>query len=108
MSQTSELLSRGQAALIQNYNRLPVVMTRGQGAHLWDADGKQYLDLFAGFGGSILGHCHPDLIRAATDQAAKLWHVGNTFYTTPQIAFAKSLDRHAFPGQAFFCHSGAE
>jgi predicted acetylornithine/succinylornithine family transaminase len=105
---TPSLLADGKQFLIGNYGRLPVVMARGHGAHLWDSDGKQYLDLFAGFGGSILGHGHPDLIRAAAEQAVKLWHVGNTFYTTPQIDFAKSINRHAFPGQAFFCHSGAE
>jgi acetylornithine/N-succinyldiaminopimelate aminotransferase len=105
---TSSLLADGTEFLIGNYGRLPVVMVRGQGSQLWDSDGREYLDLFAGFGGSILGHCHPDLIRAATEQAARLWHVGNTFYTTPQIEFAKALNRHAFAGQAFFCHSGAE
>lgn len=94
--------------LIGNYARLPVVMERGEGAFVWDSDGKQYLDLFAGFGGAILGHCHPALIKAATEQAARLWHVGNTFYTEPQIELAERLNRHAFPGQAFFCHSGAE
>ena len=83
-------------------------MAHGAGSHLWDADGKKYLDLFAGFGGAILGHCHPALIEAATDQAQKLWHVGNTFYTEPQIEFAERLNRFAFTGKAFFCHSGLE
>jgi acetylornithine aminotransferase len=106
--QTQQLLDRGQAVLIQNYARLPLVMTRGEGSYIFDSDGKRYLDLFAGFGGAILGHCHPALIAAATEQAAKLWHVGNTFYTTPQIEFAERLNRFAFAGQAFFCHSGAE
>ena len=48
------------------------------------------------------------MIAAANEQAQKLWHVGNTFYTEPQIEFAERLNRHAFAGQAFFCHSGAE
>ena len=65
MSNTSEILERGKRVLIQNYARQPVVMARGEGAHLWDADGKRYLDLFAGFGGAILGHCHPALVAAA-------------------------------------------
>src|SRR3954466_6062953 len=108
MSKTAELLERGKQALMQNYNRLPVVMMRGEGSKLWDADGKEYLDLFAGFGGAILGHCHPALVAAATEQASKLWHVGNTFYTVPQIEFAERLNKFAFAGQAFFCHSGAE
>ncbi len=108
MSQMNQWVQRGQAALIQNYARSPICMSRGEGSRLWDADGKEYLDLFAGFGGAILGHCHPALVEAATQQAQKLWHVGNTFYTEPQIEFAERLQRFAFAGQAFFCHSGAE
>ena len=105
---TAPLLERGRKVLIGNYARVPIDMARGEGSTLWDSEGKQYLDLFAGFGGSILGHCHPALIAAAVEQAGKLWHVGNTFYTEPQIEFAERLNRHAFAGQAFFCHSGAE
>src|SRR4051812_9408644 len=105
---TQQLLDRGKQVLIQNYARLPIVMTRGEGTYLWDSEGKRYFDLFAGFGGAILGHCHPALIAAATEQAKKLWHVGNTFYTEPQIEFAERLNKFAFNGQAFFCHSGAE
>ena len=104
----ADWISRGQTALMQNYARQPVCMVRGEGSYVWDADGKQYLDLFAGFGGGILGHCHPELVAAATEQAAKLWHVGNSFYSPPQIELAEHLRRHAFEGQAFFCHSGAE
>lgn len=108
MADTQEWLARGQNSLTQNYGRSPVVMVRGEGSHVWDSDGRQYLDLFAGFGGCVLGHCHPALIAAATEQAAKLWHVGNALYTTPQIEFAEKLKAHAFDGRAFFCHSGLE
>jgi predicted acetylornithine/succinylornithine family transaminase len=108
MTNTASILENGKRYLIGNYARLPIVMARGEGSTLWDTQGREYLDLFAGFGGCILGHCHPDLIRAATAQAATLWHVGNTFYTTPQIEFAQLLNERAFEGQAFFCHSGAE
>lgn len=108
MSDTQDWLERGQASLIQNYGRSPVVMVRGEGSHVWDSDGKKYLDLFAGFGGCVLGHCHPALIAAAAEQAGKLWHVGNALYTTPQIEFAEKLQAHAFDGRAFFCHSGLE
>jgi acetylornithine/N-succinyldiaminopimelate aminotransferase len=83
-------------------------MARGEGAYLWDADGKRYIDLFAGFGGAILGHSHPALVQAAIEQAKQLWHVGNTFHTEPQVEFAERLNRFAFKGQAFFCHSGLE
>jgi acetylornithine/N-succinyldiaminopimelate aminotransferase len=108
MSSSKEILDRASKVLIGNYARQPVVMARGRGADLWDADGKQYLDLFAGFGGAILGHCHPALIEAVSTQASKLWHVGNTYHTEPQVEFAERLTRHAFTGQAFFCHSGLE
>jgi acetylornithine/N-succinyldiaminopimelate aminotransferase len=109
MSQrTAELLQRGKQSLIGNYARLPFVMDRGEGTYLCDTDGRKYLDLFAGFGGGILGHCHPALVEAVTEQAKRLWHVGNTFYTEPQIQFAERLAKTAFEGRAFFCHSGAE
>jgi predicted acetylornithine/succinylornithine family transaminase len=108
MSDTQEILARGTQVLIPNYARIPVVMERGQGAHLWDTDGKRYIDLFAGFGAGIIGHCHPALVEAVNEQAQKLWHVGNTYYTEPQIEFAERLNRFAFTGQAFFCHGGLD
>jgi acetylornithine/N-succinyldiaminopimelate aminotransferase len=108
MADTKQLLDQASKVLIGNYARQPVVMSRGEGSILWDTQNRQYIDLFAGFGGCILGHCHPDLIAAATSQAAKLWHVGNTFHTQPQIEYAQRLAKCAFAGQAFFCHSGLE
>lgn len=91
-----------------NYARRPIVMERGEGSLLFDTDGKRYLDLFSGFGGSILGHCHPDLVAAVSKQAGNLWHVGNTFHTTPQIRFGEHLREKAFDGRAFFCHGGLD
>jgi predicted acetylornithine/succinylornithine family transaminase len=108
MPSTADLLERGKRFLVGNYARQPVVMQRGEGSFLWDNDGKRYIDLFAGFGGAVLGHCHPALVAAATEQANRLWHVGNTFYTEPQIDLGERLNRHGFEGKAFFCHSGAE
>jgi predicted acetylornithine/succinylornithine family transaminase len=105
---TQRILERGKELLIGNYARQPVVMSRGQGAEVWDSEGKRYVDLFAGFGGAVLGHSHPALVEAAAKQAQKLWHVGNTFYSEPQIEFAERLARTAFKGQGFFCHSGLE
>ncbi|MBV8781347.1 MAG: acetylornithine transaminase [Phycisphaerae bacterium] len=107
-SATADWLASANDVLIGNYARLPHVMVRGEGSRLRDSDGNEYLDLFAGFGGCILGHCHPTLIEAATTQASRLWHVGNTYHTEPQVEFAERLNRFAFPGKAFFCHSGAE
>ena len=101
-------MERGSELLIGNYARRPIVMHRGEGVHLWDTDGKQYLDLFAGFGGCVLGHCHPDLMAALAEQSARLWQTGNTFYTEPQLRVAQHLHDKAFPGQAFFCHGGMD
>ncbi len=108
MATTTELLDRGGKALIGNYGRLPVVMVRGAGTLVWDADGRKYLDLFAGFGGVILGHAHPALVEAANKQANTLWHVGNLYYNEPQIEYAERLKEIGFGGKSFFCHSGAE
>ncbi len=105
---TPTLVDHAKHVLIGNYARLPTVMVRGEGSRVWDADGKEYLDLFAGFGGAVVGHCHPELVAAVNRQAGQLWHVGNQFYTTPQVDFADRLERTAFPGRAFFCHSGLE
>src|SRR4030095_14074641 len=99
MSQMQQLIDRGKEVLIGNYARVPCVMARGEGSYVWDADGRRYIDLFAGFGGGILGHCHTSLMSAAAQQARKLWHVGNTFYTEPQIEFAERLNKAAFKGQ---------
>ena len=104
----ADIVQQGQQALIQNYNRLPYVMVSGLGSRLWDADGKEYIDLFAGFGGAILGHAHPALVEAVAEQSRKLWHVGNQYYTQPQIDVAQRLQKHAFDGQAFFCHGGMD
>jgi acetylornithine/N-succinyldiaminopimelate aminotransferase len=108
MNNTQTILDRAAKVLIGNYQRQPVVMERGEGSHLWDAGGKEYIDLFPGFGGAVLGHCHPALVAAATAQAAKLWHVGNTFHTEPQVEVGERLAKSAFDGRAFFCHSGLE
>ena len=96
MAPTANILERGKRYLIGNYARLPIVMQRGEGSYVWDTDGKRYLDLFAGFGGCVLGHCHPALVAAVTEQAHRLWHVVYTFFPEPQIDLAERLNRHAF------------
>lgn len=105
---TADFLARSKNVLIGNYGRSDVVMVRGEGATLWDSTGERYVDFFAGFGGGVLGHSNPDLIKAVAEQATQLWHVGNTFHTVPQTLLAERLNKFAFDGQAFFCHSGLE
>lgn len=107
-SSTQQIIQRHDDYMSINYGRYPIAMVKGLGCTLEDADGKQYLDLFAGFGGPILGHCHPDLVEAVTEQAKTLWHVGNLFHTEPQTRLAEHISKHGFGGRSFFCHSGAD
>ncbi len=109
ISATDRILARHDAYMTHNYARVPVAMVRGEGAYLWDAEGNKILDLFAGFGAPILGHCHPELVAAVTEQAQKLWHVGNLLHTEPQTKLAEALSKHAAPGsKCFFSQTGAD
>lgn len=103
--ETMQLFER---CVIGNYGRTPVVIERAEGSQMWDADGKRYLDLFPGWGCSLLGHCHPRVVEAIREQAGKLIHVDNTFYTREQGELAELLHRHGFGGMSFFANSGAE
>lgn len=106
---TETILARHDAYMTNNYARLPVAMVRGEGAYLWDAEGNKILDLFAGFGAPILGHCHPELVAAVHEQAQKLWHVGNLLHTEPQTRLAEAISKHAAPGsKVFLCQTGAD
>jgi acetylornithine/N-succinyldiaminopimelate aminotransferase len=90
------------------YARHPVEFVRGEGRTLWDADGNEYLDFLAGISVVQIGHCHPALVAAVTDQAQRLMHVGNLFYTEPQMRLAERLSTGSLGGKVFFANSGAE
>lgn len=107
-SDTAAFLTRAKDVLIGNYARTDVAMVRGENATVWDSEGNRYIDFFAGFGGGVLGHANPDLVKAVAEQVGQLWHVGNTFHSLPQVEVAERLNKWAFKGQAFFCHSGLE
>lgn len=94
--------------VIPNYRRFPVSLVRGEGAYVWDAEGKRYLDLFPGWGCNLLGHCPGPVVEAVRDQLGKLIHVPNTWYTELQGRWAEALSKRSFGGQAFFCNSGTE
>jgi len=88
--------------------RMPMVIARGKGAVLWDTEGKEYLDFVSG-GRAVtgVGHCHPKVVAAICEQAGKLLHVSNDFYTEPQLLLAERLSK-LFGGRSFLCNSGAE
>ena len=109
MATNAELVELTSKYLIENYGRLPVAMARGRGAKIWDADGREYIDFFAGFGGGgVTGHCHPKVVAAIKAQAETLLSHGNLFTNAPQVELARSITEHAFGGKVFFCHSGGE
>ncbi len=109
MATQAQLVDATKKYLISNYGRLPVAMVRGSGSHIWDADGKEYIDFFIGFGaGGVTGHSHPAVATAVKAQVDLLQCCGNLFTNEPQIELAKSITDHAFGGKVFFCHSGAE
>ena len=95
-------------ATMGTYARNPVEFVRGEGTRLWDADGNEYLDFLAGISVVQIGHCHPALVEAVTEQAGRLMHVGNLYYTEPAIGLAARLSELSLGGKAFLCNSGAE
>jgi acetylornithine/N-succinyldiaminopimelate aminotransferase len=105
---TDALLDVAQANLYPNYRQPPMILVRGRGCEVWDASGKRYLDLYAGIAVSTLGHAHPRLVKAISEQAEKLIHVSNYFYNEPNVKLAEKLCRHTGMSRAFFCNSGTE
>jgi acetylornithine/N-succinyldiaminopimelate aminotransferase len=105
---TTELLALSDHYLMSNYKRFPIVLTRGLGVHVWDNDGKSYLDLVAGIAVCALGHSHPRVVEALKKQAETLTHVSNIYHIAPQIHLAQLLVENSCCDKAFFCNSGAE
>ena len=104
----ASIAKRGESVLVGNYRPQPISLVRGQGCRVEDADGKRYLDLMGGIATTVLGHCHPALVRALKEQTGRIWHVSNLYNSEPQIALAERLVRHSFADRVFFCNSGAE
>jgi acetylornithine/N-succinyldiaminopimelate aminotransferase len=94
--------------LVPAYARLPVEFVRGQGALLWDAEGNEYLDFQTGLAVNSLGHCHPAVAEAIREQAERLIHVGNLFYSEPSLRLAKRLAESSLGGKVHFANSGTE
>jgi acetylornithine/N-succinyldiaminopimelate aminotransferase len=105
----SELTTRWQAAMMDNYGTPPLALVRGSGAEVWDVDGRRYLDLVGGIAVNALGHAHPAVIAAVTQQISTLGHTSNLYITEPPLALAeKLLELIDQPGRVLFCNSGAE
>jgi acetylornithine aminotransferase/acetylornithine/N-succinyldiaminopimelate aminotransferase len=90
------------------FKRLPVTLVEGRGVTVRDSEGREYLDLVAGIAVNVLGHAHPALGRALAEQAGRLIHTSNLYYTEPQVALAQKLVELSFPSRVFFANSGAE
>jgi acetylornithine/N-succinyldiaminopimelate aminotransferase len=93
---------------MQTVERLPVTLVKGQGARVWDEDGREYLDFVGGWACDSLGHCHPVVVEAVTAQVQTLIQVSNQLYTIPQIRLAELLVRHSCLDKVFLCNSGTE
>jgi acetylornithine aminotransferase/acetylornithine/N-succinyldiaminopimelate aminotransferase len=108
MSVTNDLMAQAARYLANTYARFPVILVKGSGVRVWDAEGKVYLDFAAGIAVNVLGHCHPKVVEAIRVQAETLLHVSNLYYIEPQIRLARTLSDQSFGGKVFFCNSGAE
>ncbi len=105
---SKELLSLSERYLMATYRRYPLVVVRGEGSRVWDAEGREYLDFVSGLAVCNLGHSHPGVVEALKDQASRLLHISNLYHIEPQIRLAQVLCNHSFADRVFFCNSGAE
>jgi len=106
---SAQFAARWQAAMMDNYGTPPLALVRGEGAEVWDADGRRYLDLVGGIAVNALGHAHPAVVEAVTQQISTLGHTSNLYITEPPLALAeKLLELIDQPGRVVFCNSGAE
>lgn len=94
--------------VVPSYGRFDLVLARGSGSHVWDVQGKRYLDLGGGIAVCSLGHAHPAITGALVEQSRQLVHVSNLYYHEPQGRLAEQLCQLIAPGKVFFCNSGGE
>jgi acetylornithine/succinyldiaminopimelate/putrescine aminotransferase len=103
-----DIRTREQQHVLQTYKRQPVAFVRGRGSRLYDADGREYLDLLSGIGVTSLGHAHPGLTAIITEQASTLLHTSNLYYHPFQAEAAAKLAQLSGLQRTFFCNSGTE
>lgn len=106
--QTEKVIRRDLKYIMHTYNRSPLVLERGMGMTAYDAEGNAYLDFTSGIGVNSLGYCHPAWVAAVAEQAGRLQHTSNLYYTAPDAKLAKRLCRRTGMDQVFFGNSGAE
>ncbi len=94
--------------LMNTYSRLPVTFVKGEGVWLWDDQGRKYLDALAGIAVCSIGHCHPKLVKAISEQAGTLIHTSNLYHIDKQEKLAEKLAKLSGLNKSFFCNSGAE
>lgn len=94
--------------MVPNYAPAAFVPVRGQGSRVWDQSGRELIDFAGGIAVNVLGHCHPALVSALTEQANTLWHISNVFTNEPALRLAHKLVDATFADRVFFCNSGAE
>jgi acetylornithine/N-succinyldiaminopimelate aminotransferase len=103
------LIQRWSASMMDNYGTPSLALVRGEGAIVWDADGKSYVDMLGGIAVNALGHAHPAVVAAVTRQISTLGHVSNLYIAEPAVRLAEQLlARAGRPGRVFLCNSGAE
>ncbi len=107
-SVTAQVMGLEQQYVLQNYSRYPLLLRRGKGCYLYDAEGKRYLDLIAGIGVNALGHAHPRIIRVIREQASLMLHCSNLYYHDYQGPLAQKLAEISGLQRSFFCNSGTE
>jgi acetylornithine/N-succinyldiaminopimelate aminotransferase len=108
VSPLADLQALERDYVMGTYARAPVEFVRGEGTRLWDGEGNEYLDFLGGISVVQIGHAHPHWVKAVADQAARLAHAGNLFYTEPGMRLAKRLSEGSLGGKVFFTNSGAE
>ncbi|HMK47857.1 MAG TPA: aminotransferase class III-fold pyridoxal phosphate-dependent enzyme, partial [Methanocella sp.] len=103
-----EAVSKDSKYVFQTYGRQPIVITRGLGALVWDADGREYIDCVAGIAVNNVGHCHPRVVAAIKEQVERLIHTSNLYYNDLQPVLAEKLANLSGMDRVFFANSGTE
>jgi acetylornithine/N-succinyldiaminopimelate aminotransferase len=103
-----EAVAKDARYVFQTYGRQPLTLVRGKGALVWDANGREYIDCVAGIAVNNVGHCHPKVVAAIQEQAARLMHTSNLYYNDVQPQLAEKLAQLSGMGRIFFCNSGTE